>query len=200
MIDKPKTIIGICGNARCGKDTMADLIQEVLADIGIRSKKINLADSLKDELREFVDKTIGIDVFTADNEEKKIIRPLLVTWGTHVRRKLNPNVWIEMAGAKMTDDCVYIVPDIRYSNEMEWLRNQNSYCIFIDRISDGEIIPPANEEEAFNNPILKENSDFQLAWQTVGIENKNNLKQIAVEVLEKTVNEQVIKLWTQTFH
>ena len=200
MIDKPKTIIGICGNARCGKDTMADLIQEVLADIGIRSKKINLADSLKDELREFVDKTIGIDVFTADNEEKKIIRPLLVTWGTHVRRKLNPNVWIEMAGAKMTDDCVYIVPDIRYSNEMEWLRNQNSYCIFIDRISDGEIIPPANDEEAFNNPILKKNSDFQLAWQTVGIENKNNLKQIAVEVLEKTVNEQVIKLWTQTFH
>lgn len=200
MIDKPKTIIGICGNARCGKDTMADLIQEVLADIGVRSKKINLADSLKDELREFVDKTIGIDVFTADDEEKKIIRPLLVTWGTHVRRKLNPNVWIEMAVAKMTDDCVYIVPDIRYSNEMEWLRNQNSYCIFIDRISDGEIIPPANDEEAFNNPILKENSDFQLAWQTVGIENKNNLKQIAVEVLEKTVNEQVIKLWTQTFH
>jgi hypothetical protein len=200
MIDKPKTIIGICGNARCGKDTMADLIQEVLSDIGVRSKKINLADSLKDELREFVDKTIGIDIFTSDDEEKKIIRPLLVTWGTHVRRKLNPNVWIEMAVAKMTDDCVYIVPDIRYSNEMEWLRNQNSYCIFIDRISDGEIIPPANDEEAFNNPILKENSDFQLAWQTVGIENKNNLKQIAVEVLEKTVNEQVIKLWTQTFH
>ena len=36
----PKTIIGICGNARCGKDTMAELIQEVLADINVKSKKI----------------------------------------------------------------------------------------------------------------------------------------------------------------
>jgi hypothetical protein len=200
MIDKSKTIIGICGNARCGKDTMAELIQEVLADIGIKSKKINLADSLKDELREFVDKTLGIDVFTADDEEKKIIRPLLVTWGTHVRRKLDPNIWIKRAAEKMTNNCVYIVPDIRYANEMEWLRGHDSYCIFIDRILDGEIIPPANEEEAANNPILKANSDFQLAWQTVGIENKKNLKQIAVEVLEKTIDEKVIKLWTQTFH
>jgi hypothetical protein len=200
MIDKPKTIIGICGNARCGKDTMAELIQEVLADIGIKSEKINLADSLKDELREFVDKTLGIDVFTTDDEEKKIIRPLLVTWGTHVRRKLNPNIWIKRAVAKMTNNCIYIVPDIRYANEMEWLRGHDSYCIFIDRILDGEIVPPANEEEAANNPILKANSDFQLTWQTVGLENKKNLKQIAVEVLEKTVDEKVIKLWTQTFH
>lgn len=200
MIKKPKTIIGICGNARCGKDTMAELIQEVLSDIGIKSKKINLADSLKDELREFVNKTLSIDVFTCNEDEKKIIRPLLVTWGTHVRRKLNPNVWIEQAGAKMTDNCVYIVPDIRYSNEMEWLRSQNSYCIFIDRIENGEIIPPANEEESFNNPILKVNSDFQLAWQTVGDENKKMLKQIAVEVLEKTVDKEEIKLWTQIFH
>jgi hypothetical protein len=200
MINKPKTIIGICGNARCGKDTMALLIQEALADIGVKSKKINLADSLKDELREFVDKTLGIDIFTDDEDEKKIIRPLLVTWGTHIRRKLDPNVWIKQACEKMTDNCVYIVPDIRYTNEMEWLRNQDGYCIFIDRILDGSIIPPANEEEAANNPILKENSDFQLSWQTVGLENKKLLKQIAVEVLEKTIDKEAIKLWTQTFH
>ncbi len=57
---------------------MADLIREVLADINVKSKKINLADSLKDELRNFVDKTLGIDVYTDNTEEKNIIRPLLV--------------------------------------------------------------------------------------------------------------------------
>jgi hypothetical protein len=200
MIDKPKTIIGICGNARCGKDTMAELIQEVLADIGIKSKKINLADSLKDELRDFVDQTLGIDVYTNNTEEKNIIRPLLVTWGTHVRRKLDENIWLKKAVEKMKDECVYIVPDIRYPNEMDWLRQHNSYCIFIDRIDGDILIPPANDDEASNNPILKASSDFQLTWQTVGDENKKMLKQIAIEVIEKTVDDEQIKLWTQTFH
>ena len=200
MNTEPKTIIGICGNARCGKDTMADLIQEVLADINVKSKKINLADSLKDELRDFVDKTLGIDVYTDNSEEKTIIRPLLVTWGTHVRRKLDNNVWIKQAAEKMTEQCVYIVPDIRFPNELEWLRQHKSYCIFIDRIDNGEIVPPANPEEAANNPVLKANSDFQLTWQTVGAENKKTLKQVAVEVLEKTVNEKEIATWTQIFY
>lgn len=200
MDTEPKTIIGICGNARCGKDTMADLIQEVLADINVKSKKINLADSLKDELRDFVDKTLGIDVYTDNTEEKTIIRPLLVTWGTHVRRKLDNNVWIKQAVEKMTEQCVYIVPDIRFPNELEWLRQHKSYCIFIDRIDNGEIVPPANPEEAANNPVLKANSDFQLTWQTVGAENKKTLKQVAVEVLEKTVNEKEIATWTQIFY
>jgi len=200
MNTKPKTIIGICGNARCGKDTMAELIQEVLADINVKSKKINLADSLKDELRDFVDKTLGIDVYTDNTEEKTIIRPLLVTWGTHVRRKLDNNVWIKQAAEKMTEQCVYIVPDIRFPNELEWLRQHKSYCIFIDRMDGENIVPPANEEEAANNPILKASCDFQLTWQTVGAENKKMLKQVAIEVLEKTVDEKEIELWTQTFH
>ena len=200
MINESKTIIGICGNARCGKDTMADLIQQVLSDINIKSKKVNLADSLKDELRDFVDRTLGIDVYTDDTKEKTIIRPLLVTWGTHIRRKLDPDIWIKKAFEKMTDQCVYIVPDIRFSNELEWLRQHKSYCIFIDRIDGETIVPPANEEEKLNNPILKSESDFQLTWQTVGDENKQMLKQVAVEVLQKTVNEKEIELWTQIFH
>jgi len=175
MIDEPKTIIGICGNARCGKDTMAELIQEVLADINIKSKKINLADSLKDELRDFVSQTLGIDVYTDNTEEKNIIRPLLVTWGTHVRRKLDQDVWLKKAIEKMTDECVYIVPDIRYPNEMEWLRQHKSYCIFIDRIDGDNLVPPANEEEAFNNPILKANSDFQLTCKLLVMKIKKCL-------------------------
>lgn len=200
MINNPKTIIGICGNARCGKDTMADLIQEILADIGVKSKKINLADSLKDELKDFLDQTLGIDVYTDNTDQKTIIRPLLVTWGTHVRRKLDPDIWIKKAAEKMTDECVYIIPDIRYPNEMDWLRQHKSYCIFIDRIDGESMIPPANEDEASNNPTLKANSDFQLTWQTVGDENKKMLKQVAVEVLEKTVDTKEIESWTQTFH
>jgi hypothetical protein len=194
------SIIGICGNARSGKDTMADLMIEVLADIGVKAKKIALADELKEECRDLVWKNLGIDVFTSDSQEKNIIRPLLVTWGTHVRRKLDPDVWIKKAVEKMTGDELIIISDIRFQNELEWLRSKDSYCFFVERIGEnGEVVPPANEEEAVNSPLLKENSDFQLSWATVGDDNVQILKSVIVEIIEKTVSEEAIKSWTQTF-
>jgi hypothetical protein len=201
MNTEQKTIIGICGNARCGKDTMAALIQEVLADIGVRSKKINLADCLKEEVAELVMSTLGIDVFTQNTEEKSIIRPLLVSWGTHVRRKLDENVWVKKAEEKMNEKVVYLVPDIRFQNELDWLRGHRSYCIYVERVDEnGDVIPPANEEEARNNPLLREQCDFQLQWITVGDGQQSILKPVAVEVLEKTIDEKEIALWTETFH
>jgi hypothetical protein len=194
------SIIGICGHARSGKDTMADLISMVLADVGIKSEKIALADELKNECADLVWDNLGIDVFTQKTEEKEIIRPLLVTWGTHVRRKINPNVWIEKAADKIKGDKLIIITDIRYKNELEWLRQKDSYCIFVDRIdANGSLVPPANQEESENSPYLKEHSDFQLTWATVGDSNLEALKPVAVEVIEKTVSEEKIKSWTQTF-
>lgn len=194
------SIIGICGNARSGKDTLADLISEALSDIGVKCRKIALADSLKEECEDLVLNNLGIDVFTQDSREKSIIRPLLVTWGTHVRRKVNPDVWIEKLSDKISENEVTIIPDIRYKNEFEWLRSLNSYCLFVDRIdADGNPILPANDEEENNNPFLRKNSDFQLTWATVGDDQISSLKSVAVEVLEKTISQEVIGSWTKTF-
>jgi hypothetical protein len=194
------SIIGICGNARSGKDTLANLIVEVLEDINVKSEKLALADELKLECQDFVFKTIGIDVFTENTEEKSIIRPLLVAWGTHVRRKIDPDIWINKAASKMKSDRVTIITDIRYPNELSWLRKQDSYCIFVDRIDEsGQFIPPANTEEEQNYTFMKDNSDFQLTWSTVGCDNLHELKDVAIAVLEKTVSEEKIHSWTQTF-
>ena len=107
----------------------------------------------------------------------------------------------EKAIEKMDDNKVYIISDVRFPDEMEWLRSQDSYCIFVDRIDEsGELIPPANEEEALNNPTLREKSDFQLTWKTVEDGNTKILKPVAVSVLEKTINEEQIALWTQIYH
>jgi hypothetical protein len=195
------SIIGICGNARSGKDTMAELIAEVLSDIGVKSSKRAFADELKKECRDFVLRTIGIDTFTEKTDEKSIIRPLLVTWGTEVRRKLDEDVWVKKVAESLEPNVVTIVSDVRFKNEFEWIRSQDSYCIFVDRVDEnGQTVPPANAHEQENNDFLRQNCDFHLTWITVGDDNKKALKSVAIEVLEKTVSEEKIALWTQIYH
>lgn len=86
-----------------------------------------MADQLKLESKDFVFNTLGIDVFTENTEEKNIIRPFLVTWGTHVRRKLDPDIWIKKIQESVEENSILIVPDIRFKNEFDWVKTNNGY-------------------------------------------------------------------------
>ena len=76
-------IIGICGNARSGKDTLGKNIVSILKDNGIKSKVLSFADELKKSVDEFLIDSIGISAFTEDEEEKKTRTLLLVLQTTH---------------------------------------------------------------------------------------------------------------------
>lgn len=191
-------IIGISGAARSGKDTFADCLIDILNENGVKAKKMSFANQLKLEVRDFLRQTIGIDSFTQDDEEKKIIRPFLVTWGTEVRRKQNPNIWIESVEKQLQDDCINIITDVRFENEMNWLKEKEGYSIFISRqLKDGSIVPPANETEKENNESLINRADFQLSWNTV--DNLDWLTAVAYETLINLSSEEEIKSWTQTY-
>jgi hypothetical protein len=190
-------IIGISGAARSGKDTFADCLIEVLSSMNIASHKMSFANQLKIEVKDFLQKTIGIDSFTQDDEEKKIIRPFLVTWGTEVRRKQNPNIWIDHVESQLDENKVNIITDVRFGNEMDWLKDKGGYSVFVSRyLENGAMVEPANETESENNDILINRSDFQLSWTTV--ENLNWLTAVAYETLHKLVPEKELELWTQT--
>ena len=63
-----------------------------------------------------------------------------------------------------------IITDIRYDDyemdEVSWLKDElGGILIHISMIGeDGEPIPPANPEEARNNPELIEKADFKVEW------------------------------------
>ena len=84
-------LVGISGLARSGKDSIYLKCEPILKNMGYSVKRVAFADCLKSECDELLSKYTGISAFTENTEEKEIIRPLLVTYGTHIRRKLNKN-------------------------------------------------------------------------------------------------------------
>lgn len=192
------TIIGIAGPARSGKDTLCNQFLEIFQEMNIKAKRSALADQLKLESKDFIFNTLGIDVFTEKTEEKNIIRPFLVTWGTHVRRKLDPDIWIKKIQDSIEENSILIVPDIRFKNEFDWVKNNNGYMFFVDRINEnGELVPDANQDEAENNTFLRESSDHSFVWSTT--DDKKILISVAFEIISNTISDQQLSLWRQTY-
>lgn len=193
-------IIGISGVARSGKDTLANGFVKIFEELGVKAKRYALADELKLEVRSFIKKTLNIDVFDLTDYQKKLIRPFLVFWGTHIRRENNKNCWIESLEKQLKPDTLTIVSDIRYENEAEWVKNNGGILIHISRIGDfGNIIEAPNEEERQNDPILASKSDANFVWQTFGDDKKELLTDYCNAFFESCFSEETIKKCQTTY-
>jgi len=172
MKTTPK-IIGISGNARSGKDTLCQIIGDLLRADGFESKRLAFADEVKAELNDLCMNTLGISAFTDDTEQKNIIRPLLVFWGTEFRGAMNQTVWLDKVTEQMTDpEIVYVVSDVRFTYEADALRNMGAHMIHLERLEDGKMIPPANEYERKNNKIISKQCDQTITWETLPTYNE----------------------------
>jgi len=164
-------ILGISGLARSGKDSFYELCKPLLDKEGIKHRRMAFADELKEEADLILSKYVGISAFTENTEEKKIIRPLLVTYGTHIRRKINPNCWIEkvrgkLKGLEESNEFVFIT-DVRFQNEIEWIHSTGGSSIHVSRSG----ISPPNEDEKQNDPILNKESNFRIKWNNFDTED-----------------------------
>ena len=176
-------IIGITGLARCGKDSFFNMASDILKNEGIKTKRFAFADCLKSDCNEILEKYTGISAFTEKTSEKEIIRPLLVTYGTHIRRKINPNCWIDKIDREVksfSTNGVSFITDVRFENEIDWVKNIGGKSIHITR----EGISPPNEDEAKNDPILLEKSDIKLSWKNFEETNDLIISKIVKEVIQ----------------
>ena len=175
-------ILGISGVATSGKDTLFSILQKKLAIKGIVLKRTALADQLKIDLMEFCEKHIGINILKSSPEEKRIVRGLMVSYGKIKREQTKGKHWTSLLQQEidfnLKNNIIPVVTDIRYAiyeeDELHWLKKINSgVLIHVSRIlPNGDLLPPANEEEALNDPILKKNADFKFCWNTIA-ENTN---------------------------
>lgn len=179
-------VIGICGNARSGKDTFCEYAKKFLSKKKVGAVRTAFADPLKKDLDDLCRHKIGISAFTKDTKEKEIIRPLLVAYGTDVIRGIDENWWIDRLDKTVElhkhMELIPIVTDVRYPNELRWIQEKhNGVCVHITRKGIG----PANKEEKENNSFLKKNSNYRVMWPTFGESDMSDASRFVNRVMNK---------------
>jgi hypothetical protein len=181
-------VIGISGLARSGKDSFYEISKPLLKQMGIKHKRYAFADCLKHECDPFLIRNVNISAFTENSEEKALIRPFLVTYGTHIRRKLDENCWIDKINDSVKSEVksgkLVFITDVRFPNEINWVHDIGGESIHITRKG----ISPPNEDETKNDPILREKSRHKITWEDFRDNIRENQELAVREILKTIIN------------
>jgi dephospho-CoA kinase len=170
-------LVGICGKAGAGKDTIADYL---VKEHGF--KKIALADPIKRVVQ---------DVFVLDDHtvydrvarEQPLeqwdgwsVRRLLQIIGTELFRKnIDEAIWVKSLLYRVQSDPTsnYVVSDVRFPNELQYL-SDNSDQFFSIRVfrdgCDGVVGTKGHESEAYDldaKYVLDNNSTFESLYEQI---------------------------------
>lgn len=131
-------ILGLCGYAQVGKDTLCEQLQNY--------QRLAFVDILKQQVKQMLEVCgIPVDLWGDDKEQW---RDMLVFWGRKMR-SIDRDYWVKQLytrhGGAIRNDRVCIT-DVRYLNEANWVRSQGGLVIGIHRPG----FRANNEEEAIS--------------------------------------------------
>jgi hypothetical protein len=189
-------IVGLSGYAQAGKDTAA----EVFVRYGFQ--RYSFADPMR-EMALAIDPIVAIvDVYSCGDtypeelryseaidangyEKAKAafpeVRAFLQRLGTDAGRKiLGEDVWVDAAMRKMAEGGDYVIPDVRFVNEAEAIRNAGGMVFRIHRpgrgpVNDHESEIALDDYEHFTNHIWNDSTIDVLqerAWALYMQENR----------------------------
>lgn len=193
-MDLDYKIIGIAGNAGSGKDTLGKNFESILKDQGIKSQRLSFAYELRKSVDKFLIEQTGISAFTSDKKEKSLIRPFLVCWGTDIMRKINDDIWVEKLEPSLYDNHVNIITDLRFPNELKWLKSKKGLSVMIKRSG----VDPANDYEKVNNEEMS--NDVDLNFEMGNFQDTKLQELTANEILNSLINKEIFEKWKATCH
>lgn len=159
-------LIGICGKANSGKDTVGDYIVQKY-----NFKKISLADPIKRLVKDvFVldDHTVYDRIVREqplENWPNWTVRKLLQFIGTELfRNNIDDAIWVRSLWYRIQNDKGnnYVVTDVRFNNELQFFKDHSKkgefICLKIIRPGcDGKVGLSGHESEAYDLP-----GDFEI--------------------------------------
>lgn len=168
MFEPMGKILALSGFAETGKDEFFKTVKKIYPDKKIR--RLSFADSLKNYLDPFLKEETGFSAFTTNPEEKKIIRPYLVSIANYYRWKTNGRFWIdrwkEDKQRNFKDYDILFVCDLRFVNEIVFIKNEmRGTNISIDLTVNGEPKKPINVSEATQTTLAKSMCDMKFTWE-----------------------------------
>lgn len=131
-----KTIIGIGGQKRSGKSTLAGYIKQAGAVKGLVTEEISFADPIKKLLQEvfryevpystFVDDSRKLDLVEIAPGVERTVRELLQKVGTECFRDIiHEDFWVHRGLGRINNSSanIVIIPDVRFPNELKLLKD-----------------------------------------------------------------------------
>lgn len=163
----PMRLIGVAGQARSGKDTLADYLLENLGGEWQRSSFANpmkqmlgiIGVDCSDENKDNIDPTFGVSV-------RHMMQTLGTEWG---RGFIDKDMWVK-AFSRGAEGKNIIVPDVRFENEAELVRANGVMIHLVGRggISGGHV---SEKYIPFKEGDIVIDNSRDLEWmisQTVG--------------------------------
>jgi dephospho-CoA kinase len=161
-------IIGLSGYARSGKDTVADILVKEYA-----FERISFADPIRKILYELSPTVDGerlsdmVDQYGWDiAKSKEEIREFLQVLGYSARMNIHEDVWIMAAFSKMRADRNYVIADVRFLNEANYIKKHGGEIWRVERPGVTAVNQHVSEWEMDNYPCDH------------GILNDGNLEQL----------------------
>ena len=138
-------ILGVCGKARAGKDTVGKMLAEELFDIsGRKFTLMAYATELKNKCQRLFD--LSYEQLWGDQKEVEdhrypkgqggfwTAREILQFYGTDCMRAIDNDVWVKalfkiIKEKKFTD---IIITDVRFPNEINPIKNDTGYIVNVE--------------------------------------------------------------------
>ncbi len=117
-------LIGICGKARHGKDTIADHL--------VRSHNF-YKGSFAIPVKEFAVRHFNLEPEEVYGEKTEKSRWILQAIGNGCREEFGKNVWIDKLFNTIAGVEAVVISDVRYVNEAEAIKARGGYIIKVER-------------------------------------------------------------------
>ena len=138
--------IGLIGKICSGKTTLANYIMERHC-----YTRMAFADKIKE---------LATDIFEMQNKDRKLLQNI----GTKFR-EIDEDIWVKYLVRKVKNEDNIIVDDCRYLNEVQSLKNNGFYIIYIDISKETQknriLNTYSNAEEHLNNLNHSSESNFE---------------------------------------
>lgn len=171
MNNKIPRLIGITGRKFNGKDTLCNIIVDIISKEDVKIKKIAFAGALKEACKcifGFTNEQLyGNKKEEFDEFWKTTPRRILQFVGTDLFREQISNeiphvgkeIWIAVVKKQILEewnnnpDTVFIITDLRFENEFNMIKNMNGTTIRIERSSIDSIDMHSSEMEISNMKV-----------------------------------------------